>query len=188
MRSITRILVAVGLSVGAAWLPVQTAFACSCGFPGYRDAIAAADVAFVGTVVGEAEPGVMAGDFPTATVAFDVTRAKAPMASPFELEVAFGGDANCGFDMAIGEEWLVIASAHDGRLQTDLCNGTARADGLADDTRLVIDAAFEANDAAGVPADDAFDLRVPTPVLLAIGAIVVLGGVSFLAFRRDPRA
>ncbi len=187
MRSITRILVAVGLSVGAAWLPVQTAFACSCGFPGYRDAIAAADVAFVGRVVGEAEPGVMAGDLPTATVAFDVTRAKAPIASPFELEVAFGGDANCGFDMAIGEEWLVIASAHDGRLQTNLCNGTARADGLDDDTRLVLDAAFEANDAAAAPADDAFDLRVPTPVLLAIGAVGLLAAVSFLAFRRESR-
>jgi hypothetical protein len=208
MRQMGRILAAIVLALGCTWVPMEAALACSCGFPGYREAIAMAEVAFVGTVVGATEPEQPGGDInPMATVAFDVSRSRDPMPSPFELGVTFGGGANCGFDMAIGEEWLVIASAHEGRMQTNLCNGTALTDSLDADTRLVLDAALQAHDPlapdggnepdparepdekaeAPAMADEVPASPFPTPVLVAIGAFLVIGGISVVAFRREGR-
>ena len=74
MGPIVRVLAALVLAAGSAWVPFQSALACSCGFSGYPEAIAAADVAFIGTVVGAAEPGILADDvMPLATVTFDIS-------------------------------------------------------------------------------------------------------------------
>jgi hypothetical protein len=189
MRKIARIAAAAALAIGCASIPLDAALACSCAFPGYREAIATADVAFVGTVVGEKEPGPALGavGMPMAVYAFAVERSKQPMQSPFEVAATFGGDANCGFDMAIGEAWLVIASVWEGRLETNSCTGTTRVDGLDADTLLVLDAALEANASNVSPEDDGLEVQVPTPVLLAGGTMLVLGLVSLLVFRREPR-
>jgi hypothetical protein len=189
MRQIARIAAAAAVAVGSAWIPLDAAFACSCAFPGYREAIGTADVAFVGTVVAEKEPGALPADgIPTATYAFDVTRSKEPMESPFEMAATFGGDANCGFDMAVREEWLVIASAWEGRLETNLCSGTALVANLDAGTLLLLDEVLQARPASAAPEDERFAVEIPVPVLVAAGALLVLGVVSLLAFRREPHA
>lgn len=187
MRTIARITGSLVLALAAASVPTGVALACSCAFPGYADAIAGADVAFIGTVVGASEPDGSGNEpIPEARYAFEVERSKAPMTSPFELSVAFGGDANCGFDMAVGETYLVIASEWDGRLTTSLCSGTTLTERM---DRGELGRAEHALPATG-PADrtaEPFRLDVPAPVAVGAGALVLIGLISLLAFRRDAR-
>jgi hypothetical protein len=183
MRRLGRALAALALALGAASLPQTVAVACSCGFAGYDDTVAAADVAFIGTVVGENEPppgGMMAARY-----AFEVELSKAPMPSPYEMDATFGGDANCGFDMGIGEEWLVIASEWEGRLETNLCNGTTLTADLDRGELGRVKGMLTPNDPTAVPEQPGFILDVPAPILGMLGAVAVVGALSVLAFRRD---
>jgi hypothetical protein len=182
MRPIARLTAALLLALGSAWVPLESALACSCGFPGYPQAIADADVAFVGTLVAEREPLPGGDGFAEAQYAFEVTRARDPMTSPFEVNALFGGDANCGFDMSAGEEWLVIATSQEGKPTTSLCSGTARTKDLDAETRLVVDAML-GTDVATAPTDPG-PPTIPVPVLVAGAGVVLVAGLSVLAFRR----
>ena len=185
MRTIARFAAAAALALGSAWVPLETALACSCAFLGYPEAIGQADVAFVGTVVDEAEPGQAAGGLETARYAFEVSRAKAEMASSVEVDTIFGNGANCGFDMAVGEEWLIVATLQDGRPQTDLCQGSARTIDLDAQTRALLDEALDPVQATTAPQEE--PISVPAPLLLAVGAAALVGIVSLFAFRREDR-
>ena len=186
MRIFARLLGAIVLAVAASAAPTGTAVACSCGFSGYADAIAAADVAFIGTVVAEHEPNGFDELMPEAIYAFEVARAKAPMESPYELSVVFGDGANCGFDMSIGEEYVVIASAWEGHLTTNLCNGTALTEHLDPGELGRIEHALAINDPDDVAVESS-RLDVPGPVLAGGGGLVLVGLISLLAFRRAGR-
>ncbi len=186
MRPMSRVLAAFALAVGTTALPATTAFACSCAFFGYEEAIAAADVAFIGTVVAEeGEQVIELEQFPTARTAFEVSHSKESMASPFVLDVASGGGASCGLDMSIGEEWLVIASAWEGRLSTDLCTGTTLTNDVDPGELNRIKLALPLNDSIAVADDSGFTLDVPAPVIGVLAAALLIGAVGMLAFRRD---
>jgi hypothetical protein len=180
-----RAMLALTLAIGAITVPVYRAVACSCGFAGYEEAIAAADVAFIGTVVARDEPPPFGEDIMlTARHAFDVTRSKAPMQSPFSLEVAAGGGASCGLEMSIGEEWVVIASEWDDKLQTNLCSGTVLAESLDQGELGRIEHALPENHrTASAPTEDG--IVIPAPIVVAGAAALLVALVSLLAFRRD---
>lgn len=183
MRRLSSVLAALALALGASSLPLTAAVACSCGFSGYDKMIAAADVAFIGTVVGENEPppgGMMAARY-----AFEVELSKAPMPTPYEMDATFGNDANCGFDMTIGEEWLVIASEWEGRLETNLCNGTSLTENFDRGELGRIEGMLSPNDPTAVPEDAAFPPDIPAPILGMLAAAFMVGVLSVLAFRRD---
>jgi hypothetical protein len=184
MRRMNRLLAALVLAIGTTWLPLTTALACSCGFAGYEEAIAAADVAFIGTVVGESEPALAQG-METARYAFDVALSKAPLPNPFEMDSTFGNGANCGFDMGVGEEWLVIASEWEGRLETNLCTGTTLTEDLDPSEFNRIKLALSPNDPAALPEDPGFTLDVPLPVIAILATTLVVGAFMVVAFRRD---
>lgn len=178
------LLVAFVVALAAAAAPSGVVLACSCAFPGYIEAIASADVAFIGTVVGEEEPaGFDERPMPEARYAFSIARSKAPMTSPFELGVVFGNGANCGFDMSLGEEYVVIASVWEGRLMSNLCHGTTLTESLEEVDLLAIEGALPIREAAREPHESSW-LEVPAPLAAAVGVVLLIGLVSVLAFRR----
>jgi hypothetical protein len=181
-----RAILALIFATAAAMVPIGKAAACSCGWSGYEEAIAGADVAFVGTVVAmDAPPLIGGGAFTTVRHSFDVRRSKTPIQSPFVVEVASGSEAGCGLDMAVGEEWVVIASVWDEKLQTNLCSGSALAADLERGELGRIEHALAPNDLASVPEPSGFALDVPAPVIGILAVALIILGVGFVAFRRD---
>jgi hypothetical protein len=174
------------IALAAASVPASQAAACSCGFPGYEEAIAAADVAFIGTVVAQDAPPLLGGrPFETARHVFEVSRSKAPMQTPFALGVASGSGASCGLEMAVGEEWLVIATAWEGELQTNLCSGSVEANALDRGELASIRAVLPHDDPAATPTEDA--LAIPAPLLVAGAGFLAVAAVMFAAFRQPRR-
>lgn len=134
-----RLLAALALGGALVAVPVATVLACSCGFPGYEEAIASADAAFIGTVVSSDEPPPGAGDgLAEATYLFEVSATKAELPDRLAVVTPFGGGANCGFDMSVGEEWLVIVAIERGQPRTNLCHGTVPIEGLDAETRAIV--------------------------------------------------
>ena len=184
IRHAARFAMAIALALAVTTVPISQVAACSCGFPGYQEAIAAADVAFIGTVVAKGEPPLFGGDpMQTAPHAFAVTRSKTQMSSPFELEVAAGGGASCGLDMSVGEEWVVIASEWEGRLRTDLCTGSALATDLDPAELARIEDALSLNDPAVDSEEQSSPLDIPAPVIGILAAALLIGAAGFVAFR-----
>jgi hypothetical protein len=180
----TRLIAASLLAITSTLVPTATAQACSCAFTSHVEAIAAADVAFIGTVTAREAQPLFADPFATTEHAFEVTRSKAPMQTPFALEVASGGGASCGLDMSIGEEWVVIASAWEDGLQTSLCSGSMRAADFAPGELARIEDALPHDDpdpAASIEGE----LFIPTPVIIVAAVAALVASVSLLAFRRD---
>jgi hypothetical protein len=192
--SVVRVAAAVAFAFTLTWLPNSIAYACSCGFLGYEEAIATADFAFVGTVVGEEEPLQIVTGFDPARYAFEVSASKRPMNSPFVVETAFGaGGANCGFDMSVGEDWLVVGEVLEGRPQTNLCYGTAQFASLDPAARRAAEVALTVaaptarpTDAASASAEGAPAQPVDVLPVLAIGGVaIVLAVAGYAAFRRE---
>jgi hypothetical protein len=185
IRTASMSLVAAGLlAIASALVPTAIALACSCAFSSHVEAIAAADVALIGTVTAKDDQPLLADPFATTEHAFEVTRSKAPMQTPFVLGVAGGGGASCGLDMSIGEEWVVIATAWQGGLQTNLCSGTMRAADFAPGELARIEDALP-HDNPDRAASIEGELFISAPVIVVAGVAALLALVSLIAFRRD---
>ena len=104
--------------------------ACSCvpGTP--RDHVDWADVVFTGALMTVDPPprrAVMSSTDPN-TYTFSVTRAlEGEVGSSAVVESAMSG-ASCGLEgLAVGREYVVFATRHQGRLSSGLCSGTQEA-------------------------------------------------------------
>ncbi len=201
---IRRLIGAVILAAGLTWIPARVVHACSCGFDAYADAIAEADFAFIGAVVVADEPPATITGPVAAVYQFRVERGKGPMATPFAVTTPFAtGEPNCGFNMDLGQEWLVIAGGEDGPPRADFCNGTTPVASLDAAALEAIDAAlrvtpadFDGPVAPAVvkpprPAEDADPDAagatapgVAAPPLIVIAVVAVIGVASLVAFRR----
>jgi hypothetical protein len=178
-----RVALVLTLAVGATLVQARQAAACSCGWPGYEAAIEGAEVAFIGTVVAKEGQPVFADPLDSVLHSFEVTRAKAPMPTPFTLKVAGGGGPSCGLDMSIGEEWVVIATSWDDGLQTNLCSGTVLASSLDPAELARIEGALpHDHPLGGEPIEEGFFVPMPAIAVGAVALIVAL--VSLVAFRR----
>jgi hypothetical protein len=185
MHRLIRLLQAAIVAVLLTTVPVATVSACSCAFLGYPEAIATSDVAFVGTVVGAEEPGVMPiGGFPEAAYAFDVERGKQPLASPFTVHSVVGNGANCGLEIDVGQRWLVLASMEDGVPKTSLCSGSTLFEGLDEATRAQVEPLLAEEPSVQEEVEDGLMLP-PGPVVAFVGAVLLVAIVSVVAFRRS---
>ena len=137
-----RLFAALLVAMGLAWLPLTTVEACSCAFLGYPEAIVDSDVAFIGTMRARGGTERVGDGLETTQVAFDVVRAKDAMTTPVVVDTWLGNGASCGLEMAVGEEWLVIAHLQDGRAQTNLCSGSTLLGALDEPTRQRVAAAM----------------------------------------------
>jgi hypothetical protein len=180
---LVRLSVALALAIAIGWVPVSRVAACSCALSELPEALASADVAFVGRI-GSAteEPGdPMLG----ARVAyhFEVERSRDAIPAA-ELSVVAWPDngANCGITLAVDERWLILAYAVEDVLETNGCNMNRRLDGSDAELEATISELLTVvpDDA---PAEDA-GLTVPTPVVFGAGALAVVAVVGLFAFRR----
>jgi hypothetical protein len=148
--------------------PTARVFACSCPRVTPAVALANAEVAFVGVVAAIDDPNsgplVGSGDALRYTFAIEQTLKGAPKVS---LEIGSArSSASCGQEFAAAQRWRVFAYADEaGQLQTGLCSGNEL---LAENAPLP----------PQTPAPP------PTALLLAIGAGIVVVGISALAFMR----
>ncbi len=164
-------------------VPLVTVSACDCAFTELPEAVRAADVAIVGTLVGAAEPAqrVDRGGPPERIWTWEVERSRdAIEGSTVEVHAWDDDGANCGVSFAIGERWLVLAHAEDGRLLTNSCAQNQRLDGSNPDAEAAIASTLPAvadgpSSAGGSP--------LPVPVLVATGVAVLIGLVGAVAFR-----
>lgn len=203
-QRLARLAASLALLAALLTLPATSVLACSCVHAEPAERLAGSDVVFIGSVIEEREPEEPSA-FAEAIYLFDVERSRQPIGSPYGVAVWFGGDANCGFDMTVGERWLVFATVEDGVPRTNLCQGTTPfppADALM---RRLVEAQVTnepepgSDDGAidgkpgpipGVgPVDDVapvVDERPPAPPAALIASIgtVLLFVVSLFAFRR----
>jgi hypothetical protein len=179
-RPIRGILALVVVLAAGALSPWRVA-ACSCVGGELPEMIRGADVAFVGTPQRSAKaPRDELG--PRNRYAFAVERANRETGATIEILAWSGGDAGCGIEFAIGERWLVLAHAQDGRLETNLCNGNVRVDELADPLRADLPQLLPLVPDPAPYEPATFEWAGPTLGVLAI--VLLVGATSAFVFRR----
>ena len=187
-----KLLLAATLALGLLSVPLERAAACSCAMFGPEEAAAAADVVFAGTVV-DARPlgsgervGPLAATAPVplpfgqTMYAFAVDGvAKGEVGS--QAEILAGGDgASCGMSFGVNERWLVFATWDGSGLTTNLCAGN-----------IILEAGAPMPLPLRAPTDAASPdagISIPLPILAMLGVIGLVAAISWLAFRREPRA
>jgi hypothetical protein len=180
----------MSVAIAAVAVAVHPALACSCVAMTPEEALAQADVAFVGTVAeappmpapAPAKPRVdpfpggapFGGEVPFTFIVEGV--AKGDVSQPATVVGSFDSAA-CGMAFAPEERWLVFASLDGEALRTGLCSGSvALAPGEEPPVSLTpVDAE---------PDEGGF--QVPGPLLVAGGGLAVVLAASYLAFRRRP--
>jgi hypothetical protein len=154
--------------------PTAQVFACSCIQMNQALALSNADVAFVGVVAAIDDPGggplVGTGDLLRYTFAVEQTM-KGEAQTGFEV-LSARSSASCGMEFAAAQRWRVYAYAESGKLQTGLCSGNEL---LAE--RVPIP-----------PIQSPPTAPPPAALLVAIGALIVLAGISGWAFTRRSRS
>jgi hypothetical protein len=182
-QRLARLAASLALLAALLVVPVTSVMACSCAFLGYPEAVAEADVAFIGEVLEADEPILRGGLDAEARYVFAVERAKAPMTTPIEIASWFGDGASCGLDMNVGERWIVLAAVEDGIPRTHLCHGSGIWDGMDLDTRSQVEPLLDTVPAVG-PDDDGEPLPVPLAVIVGGAATLAILATSVVAFRR----
>lgn len=122
--AVVAVAVVAALVVGAG-----RATACSCERPSApEEAMAAADMVFVGTVVdvGEVVHGDPALGPSLRRIRLEVSEVfKGPVPAQVDVHTPDGGEAACGYDFEVGRAELVYASRWDGPMTASFCSRTA---------------------------------------------------------------
>lgn len=181
-----RLLLAVGLAIGVVALPIERAAACSCLEVELPDAIRSADVAVVARLTERSGPS---GDEPMVEElnwTWTVERTRAPIEGDRLTVTAAPEDgANCGVTFGIGERWLLLATLHGGRLDTNGCMRNQRMDGSDPESEALISELVPLAVTAG--GETASGPPIPGPLALALGAVAIIVLVAIVGFRRDAR-
>lgn len=182
-----RLVVAfVLLACMAAAAPARVA-ACDCAWTELPQAVREAEVAFVGTLVGGSAEGSGAGGAPQPILTtWAVERSRDPVASD-RIEISTWPDdgANCGTAFGANERWLLLAYRGDNGLETNGCMRNHRMDGGDPESEAVIEELVTVSVTASTPPQGP-GFEVPVPLLIGMGALLVIGLISVLAFRRRP--
>ena len=180
-RSALRLLQAAILAVGVAVIPLATVSACSCAMQELPEAIATADVAFVGTVSSlEQSTDPALGERLTTT--WQVTSSRDPLPTTSITVGSVKNDgANCGISFGVSEQWLVLAYQSEGGLETNGCTMSRPLGGDDPEIEALIAEAMQPVTASA----DVDEPELPLPVIGLGAAAFVIGIVSLLAFRRS---
>jgi hypothetical protein len=186
-RGLLAALVASTLSI----VPVSVALACSCAMTTPADSFDFADVVFSGTVtaVEAPAPGEVVSSADPVHYAFAVDGYYKGDAADAAIVAGTALDsASCGTSFAIDERWLVFGTVQDGTLWTGLCSGNVLLTDAETERAVVaeIGAPKTPPDLSSSPADAA-PIDVPVPLVVALGAMLAVIGVSAWAFRRPAR-
>jgi hypothetical protein len=188
-----KLLIAALVAIGLASVPVGQAAACSCAQSTPEQAAEFADAVFAGTVIdsqllgADTGPlGAMAATRPAPAelgqtiYTFEVDGvAKGPVGT--QVDVLGGGDgASCGMSFGLNERWLVFTTWDGAMHSTGLCSGNVPLE-AGGEAPLPLTAPAGA-DPAPEPAG------IPVALLVLIGIVGAVLGISWLAFRRGPNA
>lgn len=190
---VRRGLLAALVTAALTAMPVTTVLACSCMPATIPDSMGFADVVFIGTATAaEAPPpGEVVSSMDPVHYAFAVDAVYKGDVTEAEIVATTAMDgASCGTSFGIDERWLVFANVQDGEIWTGLCSGNilladddAEAAALAELPEPIAEP--EAEPAPG--GDDGAGIAIPLPVLIGLGGLVVVAGVSAWAFVIAPR-
>jgi hypothetical protein len=187
MRAVLALLLALGLVAA----PTASVLACSCAGPNtpVQAAAFAAEndgLGFIGTVVGAQDAPVTPNVIGQEVIyAFAVKRSTEPVPETIEVRALNDpGGAACGFAFGVDEEWFVTAFSEAGTLRTGLCSGNQRVADIDAESMAGLVEALSNVPGPGDAGATSGGIEIPTPIL-ALGALLVLvGAVSFVAFRR----
>ena len=188
-----KLLLAALFAIGLASVPLEQAAACSCAQSTPEQAAEFADAVFAGTVINAQVVGVETGplgamaatrpapaELGQTIYTFDVDGvAKGPVGT--QVDVLGGGDgASCGMSFGLNERWLVFTTWDGAMHSTGLCSGN-----------VPLEAGGEAPLPLTAPTGgdpEPAPSGVPVAVLILIGIVGAVVGVSWLAFRRGSTA
>jgi hypothetical protein len=182
MKALLRFVTGLVLASAVATLAPSSVAACSCAAMPPEEMLTMSDAAFAGTVVavqeGAVPVGGKGGGIPQTIYTFEVDGVAAGAIGPEAAVLAGGDSAGCGMSFGVGERWFVFATSDGSMLTTGLCSGNVM---LAPDDAPPLpveppDPDYQAPDAG---------IQVPVPLLVGLGGVLLIGGVSFVAFRRD---
>lgn len=178
-----RWILALAVALGVAVVPSGRAAACDCALLDLAQAVADADVAVVGTLVGQSEPAIdpVAAPGTEQRWTWRLERSRDPIpGAEVTLLAPMNDGANCGVSFGLQERWLVLAHDDGGVLRTNSCLPN-RLLTEADPEVEAIVATFQPVEEGGQDTG----LTIPTPVLGLAAVVAVIGVVSLWAFRRE---
>lgn len=182
MLKLPRPILAVAAALAFTTVPTASVFACSCMETSVEQAVAEADLAFVGTLVSvEARPP---DDFvqPMA-MEWAIERSRDPLSVDRATILGWPNDgANCGVSFEVGERWLVLASMTDGELETHGCLPNRPLDTDDPETAAIVDAMTPVGSSPTPEAAEGGEL--PLPLIGGAVALGLLALLSLIAFRR----
>jgi hypothetical protein len=174
--------------------PAAPAWACSCLRVTPAEALAAADLAFSGTVteIAQTTGTGSSGGMPVLAVTMDVSSVwKGPVAGSLVVETPTDSPA-CGFPFAVGETYLVYANEAGGHWSTGLCARTALLADASEDLAALGAPLAQPPDAGPTSATDplletdpATGTGEPVTYGLALLLLVFLGLATFLVVQRS---
>ena len=187
---IWRLLGSLAIVVGVSAVPTATVMACDCALTELPEAVRDAEVAIVGTLVGQSEaaaarPGPAA--LPVEHVwTWKIERARDPLSVDHITINAWEDDgANCGITFGANERWLILGYLEEGRLVTNGCMRNQRIDGSDPQGEETIESLLPYSVGAASPSGDG--IALPIPLLVAGAATLLLGLIGLVAFRRGSR-
>lgn len=182
MPTLLRPLLALAAALAFTAVPTISVMACSCMETSVEQAVSEADLAIVGTLVAVQAPAGDALDQPMA-MEWAVERSRDPLEVDRATIIGYPDNgANCGVSFEVGDRWLVMASMTEAGLETHGCLPNRRLDADAPESAAIIEAMTPVGASPANSDTDGGDL--PLPLIGGGAALLLLGVLSVLAFRR----
>lgn len=174
---------AAGLAIGLVSVPLVSVQACSCMELSLEQAVQDADLAIIGTLARVDAAGAPGDLQQPVAMHWSIERSR----DELEVSQATIGSwrddgANCGVAMEVGQRWLVLATLGENGLETNGCMQNRLLEADDPDSAAVVDAMVPV--AATPEPASAARATLPLPILGAAAALVLVAGLSYLAFRR----
>lgn len=189
IRPLPRVAAALALVAGLLVVPTARVAACDCAMTDLPEAVAAADVTIIGTLIAVSPQAAQVKDEPPVEQMWTwaIERSRDPIEAGELTVLAWGDDgANCGVSFDTDERWLVVADLEGGALRTNGCMSNRPIDGGDPELDAIVKAMLPVSE-SGAPAQPA-GLTIPVPAIAAGVGIAAIGLVSLWAFRRErPR-
>lgn len=180
-----RLAFGFGLMLSLLLVPVARVAACSCMMIELPEAIRAADLAIVGTLVGRADPPADGAAMPAESLwTWEVERSRDPI-DVGQVSIAAWEDdgANCGVSFGSAERWLVLASLEEGAFRTNGCMRNQPMSGEAPEVEAQIRDMLPSRPRTDAPTGDA-GWRMPSELIAIVAGGLTVGIASAIAFRR----